>query len=352
MRVRKLGIIGLGKWASVLTNACTASLKVQIISAYSRSKETREKYTEKYKITNVENVEEMLSNPDIEGIILTVPNEMHLQYAKLCAEYGKHVYIEKPITNNLTEAIELRDVCKSYGVKVFIGHVAKLLSGVQLISQEIKNGTLGDICIIEGHFSNERALTLSPNNWRWYQSKAPGGPLSQIAIHQFDVLRFLGGPISNLSAMSSRKSPVGAEVEDQWLINMQFKNGALGSITSSWTSPGVFEVRVIGTKGLMHYRLDQTKWGEPELLYQNASLFFQKTGDSFVDAIAYKLPKDNMFRSELELFGDMISGHEQELFDANYGVEILGLVEASRESSLQDSVKINLAKFLLGNQGK
>ena len=346
MRVHNLGIIGLGKWATVLANACSNSSTIRITAAYSRLKETRDKFTANHNIPYVESAEKLLIDPSIKGIILTVPNELHLDYAKLCAQYGKHVYIEKPIANTLVDAIELRDVCRRYGVKVFVGHVAKLLSGVHLISQELKNGNLGELCIIEGQFSNERALTLTPDNWRWYQSKAPGGPLSQIAIHQFDVLRFLGGPISEISAMSSRKSPVGSEVEDQWLINMQFKSGALGSIISSWTSPGIFEIRVIGTKGLMHYRLDQTKWDKPELLYKNASLVFQKTGESFVDAISYQLPPDNMFQTELELFGEMISGHDQEFFDANYGVEILSLVEASRASALQNSSKINLTKFL------
>ena len=254
-----LGIIGLGKWATVLTTASAKSPKIRIISAYSRSKDTREKFTAKHQIPHTNTVEELLSDPEVQGVILTVPNELHFEYAKLCAEHGKHVYIEKPITNNLTEAIEIKELCKRLGVGVFIGHVAKLLSGIQLMSQEIQSGKLGELCLIEGNFSNERGLSLNPDNWRWYQSKAPGGPLSQIAIHLFDVFRFLGGPVAEISAMSSKKSPVGAEVEDQWLVNIQFESGTLGSITSSWTSPGVFEVRVVGTKGLMHYRLDQTK---------------------------------------------------------------------------------------------
>jgi hypothetical protein len=96
----------------------------------------------------------------------------------------------------------------------------------------------------------------------------------------------------------------------------------------------------------MHYRLDQTKWGEPESLYRDASLIFQGVGESFMNAVEYPLPPDNMFQKELELFGEMISGNSQELFDANYGIEILGLVEASRMSSLQNSAKINLKSFL------
>jgi len=349
--MHQLGIIGLGKWATVLATAGAKSSQIRIVSAYSRSKETREKFTAKHHIPHTNTVEELLGNPEIQGIILTVPNELHFAYAKLCAEHGKHIYIEKPITNSLSEAIELKEICRRHGVGVFIGHVAKLLSGIQLMFQEIQSGKLGELCLIEGNFSNERALSLNSDNWRWYQSKAPGGPLSQIAIHLFDVFRFLGGPIAEISAMSSKKSPVGAEVEDQWLVNMQFESGTLGSITSSWTSPGIFEVRVIGTEGMMHYRLDQTKWGEPESLYKDASLFFQKTGESFRQAVEYQLPADNMFQEELELFGAMISGNKQPLFDASYGIEILGLVEASRMSAHQNSSKINLQNFLSKKEG-
>jgi len=347
--VINLGIIGLGKWATVLTKAAKKSSKIKIISAYSRSQESREKFTNQHQIPHVNSVHDLLNNKDIQGVILTVPNELHFEYAKLCADHGKNIYIEKPITNNLAEAIQLRDICAQSGVKVFICHVAKLLSGVQLMHKEIQSGKLGEICLIQGHFSNNRALFLTPDDWRWHQSKAPGGPLSQIAIHQFDVLRFLGGPIAEISAMSSKKSPAGAEVEDIWTINIGFSNGALGSIVSSWISPGVFEVRITGTKGLMHYRLDQTKWGEPELLHENASLTFQGTNSSVVEVFEYQLPQDNMFQSELELFASLIEGTDQELFDANYGIEILGMVEASRESANKNSSKINLRNFLLQN---
>ena len=101
----------------------------------------------------------------------------------------------------------------------------------------------------------------------------------------------------------------------------------------------------------MHYRLDQTKWGEPELLYKDASLIFQKLGESFMQAVEYPLPPDNMFQKELELFGEMISGNSQPLFDASYGIEILGLVEASRLSAAQNSAKINLKSFLSNTEG-
>ena len=341
-----LGIIGLGKWAGVLTNASKKSHKIQIISAYSRSQKTRESYSSEFGVPCVGNIEEMLNDPSIDGVILTVPNELHFQYAKLCAEHHKHIYIEKPITNSLAEAKALTQICRSEGVGVFIGHCAKLLTGVQLINDAIQRGDLGRVCIVEGRFSNERALTLTPDNWRWYQDKAPGGPLSQIAIHQMDVLRFLGGPVSTVNATASKISPVGAEVEDQWVLGMQFKSGALGCITSSWTSPGIFEVRVVGTKGLMTYQIDQTKWGVADALHLNAQLFYQKLGESSSQSVAIKVPEGNMFLEELELFGQLILGIEQPLFDADYGTEILCMVEAARCSNMQNSTRIQLTEFL------
>ena len=68
---------------------------------------------------------------------------------------------------------------------------------------------------MEANFSNERALELTPKAWRWYKDRAPGGPLSQLAIHQFDVLHYLGGEIVEASSIASKLSPVGAEVDDQ-----------------------------------------------------------------------------------------------------------------------------------------
>lgn len=77
-------------------------------------------------------------------------------------------------------------------------------------------------------FSNERAFELTPNPWRWYKHPAPGGPLSQLTIHQFYVLHDLGGEIVEASSMASKPSPVGAEVEDQSMTLLKF----------TWAPPG------------------------------------------------------------------------------------------------------------------
>ena len=73
-----------------------------------------------------------------------------------------------------------------------MGHSARLMAGIRKIGEAIADGELGRVAFIEANFSNERALELTPKTWRWYKDKAPGGPLSQLAIHQFDVMQYLG----------------------------------------------------------------------------------------------------------------------------------------------------------------
>jgi predicted dehydrogenase len=338
----KLGIIGLGKWGQVLTSAAQKASDYSIVSGYSRSASTRDHFSQRFGIQCSDTAEAMLEDASIQGVILCVPNELHLPYAVMCAQAGKHIYIEKPITNQLADAHTLRAACEQHGVRVFIGHCAKLLSGVQRMKVAIEQGDLGEVCLIEGRFSNERALSLVPTDWRWHQDKAPGGPLSQIAIHQFDVLRYLGGAVTSVHAIAARKSPAQAQVEDQWVIGLKFVNGALGSINSSWTSPGVFEVRVVGTKGLMHYVIDQTMWGTAHRLHEGASLVWQKMGESPSKATSLNVDASDMFALELGLFVQLIQGTDQPNFDAVYGTEILAMVEAARLSDRWGGIGVSL----------
>ena len=138
----------------------------------------------------------LLADPELKGVILTVPNEQHLPVAQEVAKARKHIYTEKPIANTLEDGLRIEALQKQYGVQVVVGHSARLLIGTRLIRQAIDRGELGRVAFIEANFSNERALELTPKTWRWYKDKAPGGPLSQLAIHQFDALHYLGGEIS------------------------------------------------------------------------------------------------------------------------------------------------------------
>jgi predicted dehydrogenase len=319
----KVGIVGLGRWAKVLTRASKQSNKIQIVAGYSRSEEKRSAFAKEMGVPAAPDMKTMLSNPEIKGVILTVPNEQHLPMAEMVAKAGKHVYTEKPISQTLEDGLKIEALQKQYGVTVTVGHSARLMAGIRIIKEKIDAGELGRVAFIEANFSNERALELTPQTWRWYKDRAPGGPLSQLAIHQFDVLHLLGGEVHEVSSMASKLSPVGAEVDDQSMTLVRFKDGKVGYVGSCWTSPGIFAVRVFGSKGLMHYEIDFGTWDTPHLLHKNSVLYIQRGKDGWAKREDIKLPESDMFRAELEAFaGSCVSGQANELTAYNGNIAV------------------------------
>ena len=327
----KVGIVGLGRWAKVLTRAASKSDKLQIVAGYSRSAEKRAAFQQEMGVAAAPDMKTLLSDPEIKGVILTVPNEQHLPVAAEVAKAKKHIYTEKPIANTLEDGLRIEALQKELGVQVVVGHSARLLAGTRLVRQAIDRGELGRVAFIEANFSNERALELTPQTWRWYKDKAPGGPLSQLAIHQFDALHYLGGEISEVSSMASKLSPVGAEVDDQSMTLMRFADGKVAYVGSCWTSPGVYAIRVFGSKGLMHYEIDFSTWDTPDAIHKTSTLYIQRGKDGYGKREEITLPQSDMFRDELEMFAETCTtGKPCELTAQNGNVAVAVVYAALR----------------------
>jgi len=338
----RIGIVGLGRWARVLTRAAALSGKVRIVAGYSRSQEKRNAFAADTGVPVVPDLKLLLSDPGIEGVILTVPNEQHLPVAKAVAKAGKHVYTEKPIASTLEDGLAIEALQEQYGVTVTVGHSARLLGGIRAIRQAIDAGELGTVGFIEANFSNERALELTPETWRWYKDRAPGGPLSQLAIHMFDVVRYLGGEIVEATSIASKLSPVGAEVDDQSMTLLKLEDGKIAYVGSCWTSPGVFAVRVFGSKGLMHYEIDFGAWDTPEKIRGGSTLYIQRGRNGYGKREILEEPESNMFRVELDLFaGSCRSGTANELSAAN-GNSAIACVYAGLRSIERNGVRVKL----------
>jgi len=342
----KLGIIGLGRWAKVLTRAVAKSDQLKIVAGYSRSQEKRDAFEKETGVPGVPDLQTMLANPDIQGCILTVPNEQHLLVAEQVAKAGKHVYTEKPIAHTLEDGLKIAALEKQYGVTVTVGHSARLMAGIRAIRKKIDAGELGRVAFIEANFSNERALELTPQTWRWYKDRAPGGPLSQLAIHMFDVVHYLGGEMVEASSMASKLSPVGAEVDDQSMTLVKFADGKIAYVGSCWTSPGIFSVRVFGSKGLMHYEIDFGTWDTPHLLHKASTLYIQRGKDGWAKREDLKIPESDMFRAELEMFAASCrTGKSSELTAQNANVAV-AVVNAALRSIERKGQAVRVADIL------
>jgi predicted dehydrogenase len=341
-----VGIVGLGRWAKVLTRAARQSDLLAITSGFSRTAEKRAAFQSEFGVAAVPDLATMLADPAITGVIITVPNEQHLAVAREVAKAGKHVYTEKPIASTLEDGLAIEALEKTYGVTVTVGHSARLMAGIRRIREAIDVGELGRVAFIEANFSNERALELTPNTWRWYKDRAPGGPLSQLAIHQFDVLHYLGGEIVAASSMASKLSPVGAEVDDQSMTTVRFADGKIGYVGSCWTSPGIFAVRVFGSKGLMHYEIDFGTWDTPAELHKTSTLYIQRGKDGYGKREELKVPESDMFRAELDMFAESCrTGRSNEL-NARSGNVALAVVYAGLRSIERQGQAVKIADVI------
>jgi predicted dehydrogenase len=342
----KVGIVGLGRWAKVLARAARGSDTIEIASGYSRSEENRAAFQNEFGVRATPDLATMLADPRLTGIILTVPNEQHLPLAREVAKAGKHVYTEKPIASTLEEGLAIEALEKTHGVSVTVGHSARLMAGIREIGRAIAAGELGRVAFMEANFSNERALELTPKAWRWYKDRAPGGPLSQLAIHQFDVLHYLGGEIVEASSIASKLSPVGAEVDDQSMTVLRFADGKIGYVGSSWTSPGIFCVRVFGSKGLMHYEIDFGTWDTPEKLHLTSTLYIQRGKDGYGKREELNVPESDMFRAELDMFATSCHSGKSNELNARSANIALAVVYAGLRSIEQQGRAVKIADVI------
>ena len=342
----KVGIVGLGRWAKVLTRAVRGSDTIEIVAGTSRSEASRAAFQQEFGVTSVPDLATLLADPQLKGVILTVPNEQHLPLAHEFAKAGKHVYTEKPIASSLEEGLAIEALEKTYGVTVTVGHSARLMAGIRTIGEAIAAGELGRVGFMEANFSNERALELTPKAWRWYKDRAPGGPLSQLAIHHFDVLHYLGGEILEASSFAAKHSPVGAEVDDQSMTVLRFADGKIGYIGSSWTSPGVFCVRVFGSKGLMHYEIDFGTWDTPHELHKSSTLYVQRGKDGYAKREELKVPESDMFRAELDMFAESCRTGKANELDARNGNVALAVVYAGLRSIERHGQAVKIADVI------
>lgn len=352
----KAAMIGVGNWACVLTEAAALSDKIEIVSCVGRSPERLAAFAKEYDLP-ARSIEDVLADKEIEGLVLALPNELHYEFARRGAEAGKHIYIEKPIANTMPDALATAALEKMHGVHVVVGHCARLLTGVRAIKAAMDAGKLGKVSQLEANFSNDRGLWLTAKDWRFYQESAPGGSLSQLGVHQFDTMRYLGGDIAAVSASAARHSPVGAEVEDQWIVAVHFADGKLGVMLSNWASPGTYSIRATGSDALMFYDINQTFWSKPSRIHENATLYLQGRDEGPHEREMLPVPPGNMFRDELEIFADAVAGGKDCELSAENGCQALAAVYAAivsaREHSrvVQVSEVIDQAKAELAGRG-
>lgn len=342
-RVR-LAPVGLGRWARVLARGAQRGDVVELASCFSRDETRREAFQEQFGVPRAAaSYEELLADPEIEGVIVTTPNDTHRDVCVRALEAGKAVYTDKPIAHTLADANAIAAAVDATGEVFAVGHSARRLAGHREMARWIADGRLGDVSLAEANFSNERGLELTPQTWRYFADKSPGGTFIQLGVHHADTLQAMLGPVRSVSAQV-RKLYTRAEVPDAVMAICEFESGALGYLGSSWASPGVYRMSVLGTKAALNYDLDFTKWDGSHQADDWARLEAQFYGES--ERTVLDPPRTDMFREQLDEFALAVKGQAEVEVGAAEATRALAVVQAALLSSERGGASVELQEVI------
>jgi predicted dehydrogenase len=326
----RVAAVGLGRWAKTLAEAIKKSDKIKIVNCFSRSEPSRAAFAQQYQCRAAKTYAELLSDPEVEGVIITTPNDAHGEPVVEAAAKGKAVYVDKPIAHTMAEAIRIDRACREAGVILSVGHSARRLKGNRKIKEIIDSGAIGKLVMAECNFSNDRSLELTPDKWRWYKDKSPGGPLVQLAVHHADTLNYLFGPAKTVTCMAKRLYTP-AEIEDVTMTVLEMESGQLCYIGSNWASQGTFFTNVYGMEANLYFTLDFNFWQRSDIVDQHSQLEIQHRGSSEHKQVP--LERGDMFREQLEEFADCIRGKRSPEVGGQDGIAALAIVYAALRSA-------------------
>ena len=314
----KVGIVGIGWWSDVLAGVVAKSDVLDLRACFTRSADKAAEFAAKFDCEATPSYDAMLALDDLDGVILTTPNSAHRPGAEAAARAGKHVFVEKPISNTLDDGRAMIASCEAAGVMLAVGHSYRRHGALRHLHHLIDSGELGRVSLAEGVFSNDNGLRLKSGLWRSDPAEIPGGCLMQIGIHQIDNLLYLLGPVSDVSAYFNRLETE-PEVEDVTAVLMRFESGAVGYVAADYISARRFTIALHGTKANAFFDMD------------NDGLRLQRVGEPKPLPVEFE-PHDHL-SAELEDFAAAIRGPDGPEIDGRKAMVPLAIVLAAGRSS-------------------
>jgi UDP-N-acetyl-2-amino-2-deoxyglucuronate dehydrogenase len=290
------------------------------------------KFAEQYGCRFVPTYEEVCRDAEVDYVDVCTFPDFRLQPLKICAQSGKHIQVQKPIATTTAVAREMIDTAKKAGIVLGVVSQHRFDDSSQFVYRAIQDGRLGKLlqcdCYVKWWRSAEYYSRPIKGSW----AVEGGGALINQAIHQIDILRWLAGPVSTVTANWKLGAVHKIESEDVINAMLTFGSGALGIVQAStafW--PGYPErIELHGAKGSAIFTGDKlTTWdvqndsGDPPPLASAVA-----SGASDPMAISLE-PFERQFRD----FARAIEGKSKPLVGGEEGLWALEIVEAAYQSS-------------------
>ena len=314
----RVACIGMGWWSDVLADAAQRSGKLKIVACYTRSADKRNAFAAKYKCRAVESYEAILADPAIEAVINTTPNDVHLETTRAAAQAGKHVFLDKPIANRVSDGRTITDVCRKAGVVLGMGYQRRRESHFRWIKRQIDAGVFGKLVNAEANISRDRLGKVDLSSWRYQAAGMPGGVMLQIGIHYADVLEYLIGPIKAVRGQFAQLVLPGDNPDVASLV-FEHENGALSTLNASYASASEYYLmNIYGKEATAYYDL------------HNGLRWLKRGTDK---PVAVPCEANDTFAEELEEFAAAVRGQGSPEVGGDYATRSLAVVRAGITSA-------------------
>ena len=247
-RVAMLGTGLIGDFYTMTLHGRRGRDRVQVV--YSRTEERGAAFRERWGIpASTTSVEEAVNHPEVDTVVVGLPNHLHEEAVTAAAAAGKAVLVTKPLARSSAEAGRILASVERAGV--FGGYLEDLVytPKTRKALASTQSGAVGDVLWVRS-----RETHPGPHSaWFWDATQAGGGAIVDLGCHCIEIVRSFVGkgnrPVEVMCWADTLVHPI--EAEDNAIALIRFESGAVGQFEVSWTFRGGMDLRdeVAGTEG-------------------------------------------------------------------------------------------------------
>ena len=277
-------------------------------------------------------VEDVLADSRIDAVYITAPNHLHVEYTKMAANAGKHVLVEKPLSLNMTDGIDVLQVCRERGVKVGVGLHLRHHPGHIETRRLVADGALGTVALAQAQIGQGERGNVHPEpraglRYWWTHPELVGGAFSMltIGVHAIDDLQFLlGQQVVELAAITDGQTTE-RPLENLATMCLRFDGGTIGTMCCGMRLPDFQnDVALYGSEGKVI--LADGSW--PRLQGE-----LRVSSETVNTTVAYEPDFVYLVKKNIEDFQQAIAEDREPAASGAHGLKLVQLTEAMVESA-------------------
>ncbi len=277
-RTVRIAIIGTGGMANRHAEVFEKVKGCKVVAACDIDRARVEAFCASHGIkTGFTSVDALLEGADFDAVSVVTPDAFHASVTLQCLKAGKHVLCEKPLALHYPDARKMLNAARKAGVIHMVNFSYRDWSAIQAVARAVARGDIGELRHVEASYLQAWLPSKIWGDWRtdpkwlWRLSNAHGskGVLGDVGVHIVDFATFPAGPIRKLycqlksfpKAPGDRIGDYVLDANDSAVMNVEFANGALGTIhTSRWVGGHANRLflKLAGTLGTIEIDSDRS----------------------------------------------------------------------------------------------